>query len=163
MTDSIVEPMTPETLDPAPLGPVAGDTHDDDAQAYEAEFEAMPVPPLEYSGIPYAETEIKAATRLLTRQVSVGTINGVIQDPILLFPQDLNRICLSFYGRSDAVRYLRIASDKSACFDGVEFMTTATTVARSLTALEFNGHTGPVWVYSTADQEVIVSGVAVTR
>lgn len=163
MTDSIVDPMTPEDLDPAPLGPVAGDTHDDDSQAYEAEFEAAPVPPIEYSGIPYKETEIKPNTRLVTRQVSVGLINGVIQDPIMLFPADPNRIALSFYGRSDAVRYLRFASEKTGCFDGVEFMTTATTVARSLTALEFNGHTGAVWVYSTADQEVIVSGVAVTR
>lgn len=163
MTDSINEPMAPEELNPAAPNPVAGDWNDDDAQAYEAEFEAAPVPPLEYSGIPFRETEIKPATRFVTRQVSVGTINGVIQDPIMLFPADLNRIRLSFYGRSDAVRYLRIADSKTGCFDGVEFMTTATTVARSLTPLEMNGHTGAVWVYSTADQEVIVAGLAVTR
>ena len=136
MTD-LIQPVTPELINPEPHPPIAGNYADDDGQAIDEWFEAAPVGPQEY-GIPPVITTptIPQTTRLLTREFVISA-NGGVHTPILVLPADPNRIKLIIGVEADT----RIASEKSDVFSAAPAGGTA--------MLDMDGHTGAVWAYST--------------
>lgn len=162
MNDSIIDPVLPELNDPVPFAPLAGDTNDDDSQVYEDDFEMTATPPQEYSGVPFQKDTLPQVTRLLTREVFVGTINGSIADPIMILPADPNRKSFTLIAYSDTQVYYTLGSDRSDCYNGVSFPTFPTTIARSYSPLLFTDHTGAIWAYSEAAVQVTVVAIAVT-
>lgn len=155
MPESITEPMPPEELNPAPLGPLSGDYKDDDSAVYEADFEAAPHGPVKQSGVPAPVKEIKRSTRILHRSVTVGA--GA--DPLMLFPADVNRRSLIIQPIGTGTAEFVIASSKSDCYSGAQFHSDFSGIGVSF---DLSGHTGALWVYSTSANATSVNGIAVT-
>lgn len=142
----------PDLEDPRPLGPLHGDVRDDDGIALDQFFEATyQGPPVESESQAYAELSTPILTRLISRRVTVGTVGGVLYDPVQVLPADANRRDLIV----DADGIISIGSDKTDVYQsGV--------INPSSTPWQTGKHSGAVWVYSTSDQPVSVSVWAVT-
>jgi len=158
MTDKITTPVAPDVLNPAPLGPLSGDWHDDDAQVYEDDFVHADQTPQDHAGIPHTVAELPVTTRLLSRNATVGTVNGALVDPIMLFPADPNRKSLTIMSLAAALAGYRLASSKSGCFNGENFFTPA----GAMLVFSLDDHTGALWAYSTDANAVSLTVAAVT-
>lgn len=159
MTDHITEPVTPNNLDPAPLAPLAGDWHDDDPIAYEGDFQAADHTPGKWQGVPHTVVELPVPTRLLTRAVVVGTVNGAIADPIQILPADVNRKALTIEALATVAATFRLGAEKTNCYDGQVFSAPANVPV----IMSIDAHTGALWAYSDSANSVTVSVVAVTK
>jgi hypothetical protein len=158
MTEKITQPIAPDIENPAPLGPLSGDWKDDDSAVYEADFVAADHGPEKTVGIKPSVEKIKIATRLIVRNVTVGTVNGALVDPILLLPADVNRKSLQLQAYSAAATTYIIGDSKSDCYNGV-----ALNGGPGVVILTLTDHTGAVWLYSTDVASVDVTAVAVTE
>lgn len=168
MEDVLNEPVTPELTDPNPFAPLAGDTHDDDSEVYEADFVMAAHPPQTYDGVIPTTKTLAPTTRMLAAVVPVGQdSNGVQLDPVMLFPADPNRKQLeircydSLGGIFPSVYPFVLASDKATCY------TNAIVGAGGGDAAGYgfksDCHTGAVWVYADLGANGgYVSGVAIT-
>ena len=156
MTDKITEPVTPDVLNPSPLGPLSGDWKDDDADAYEADFRPNDPQPAKAYGLPHTKVELPPTNRLLVRTVNIGTVGTTVQDPIQLLPADLNRKSLTVQAFAANKPYV-IASSKSDCYSGAQ-LTTTSPVAN----LVLDGYTGALWAYSSDAATIPVTVIAVT-
>lgn len=138
-----------------PHRPLAGNTSDDDGEALDAFFQPMDARPQVY-GIP--ETTVKALTppqRLITRFLPVGN------DPLMLFPPDINRKSLRIIFRGAGSDVLQMASTRSDV-EGSGFLAAATGPEDSSDVVHyaeyvFPGYTGGVWLRA----RTIASGAAV--
>lgn len=165
MTDKITEPMTPEVLDPVAPSPLAGDWNDDDAAVYQDDFIQADHGPDKFMGVPHTVAELPPINRLVTRSLTVGTLNGVLYDPVLLLSADPHRIHLLIQWRArPAVSNtgLRIADDRSKCFsDDSAMLLWGPNVTAGFMTLD--GYTGPLWGYSADTANYInISVAAVT-
>lgn len=157
MTRELDSPIPPEDLNPAPLGPLSGDWHDDDAAAYEQDFASANEGPQERAGIPHTKDQLPPETRLLASKASVGTVNGTIQDPVMLLPPDRNRKAISVQVLGTNGDLVTLADSKSGCFNGANWQAAA---AGGIVSLD--GHTGALWAYSNIANAVVVAVLAVT-
>lgn len=157
MTDKITQPVPPDVTAPVPLGTLAGDWHDDDASVYEADFDHGDVGPDKFSGVPHPKPSIKPNTRLLTRTVTVGTVNASLVDPIQIIPADPNRQNVSIVVSGAAATSFRIGAEKTDCYNGNDIPCPSTNAP-----IVLNLHTGALWAYSISGTPVIVSVIAVT-
>jgi hypothetical protein len=158
MTEKLTESVTPGLDNPAPLGPLAGNYKDDDAEAYEDDFEAAPHGPVAQAGVPHKVEEIKPTTRLLVVTQTVGTVNGAIQEPLMLLPADPNRIGLVLKPWANANRPFVIGSSKSDCYSGAVIENVP-----QAPSIDLNGHTGAIWCYSTDAATIAVTAIAITQ
>ncbi len=146
----LTNPEPPDVLAPADPGFLAGDSKDDDGVWIDEAFEAGPTGPEdERVYLEYQEEELPKPTRILSREVVVGTVDGILYDAVLAFPADINRTSLII--ETDGP--ITITSDKTdangaAIFSGPQFST--------------DTHTGAVWINSSALARVNVSIWAVT-
>lgn len=157
MAHELDSPNPPDLLNPAPHAPLAGDWHDDDAQAYGQDFASAVEGPQERTGIPHAKNEVKPTTRLLSARASVGTVNGTIQDPVMLLPPDVNRKALQVQVLGQTGELVTIAGSKTGCFNGANWQAAATG-----SILAMDEHTGALWAYSISAQAIVVTVIAVT-
>lgn len=164
MNDRLTEPIAPDVDNPAPLGPLAGNWHDDDAEAYEDDFiHADHRPPEEVTGVPHVKDELPITTRLVTRTETVGTVNGVATDPIQILPADPNRKSVTIAFRGSATTNLLIGPEKSQMYSQHLALTLYAPNSAVAIPIVLDGHTGPVWVHCIDPaNSVMVSVVAVT-
>lgn len=151
MTD-LIEPAKPEDIDPAPHPAIAGNWQDDDGESIDEWFEAPDLGPQVY-GVPAVPVvpDVPAATRLLTREFSIGAQSGS-HIPLLVLPADPNRLKLIVGLEADT----RIASEQSDVFFAVAPGATA--------LLDMDGHTGALWAYSTnTSANLVVKVWSITR
>jgi hypothetical protein len=81
----------------------------------------------------------------------VGTVDGVLYDPVQVFPVDLNRLKVIIQADDNVV----VGSEKSDVYNGAAIV--------SPTQWAVDGHTGAVWVYSTEANAVNVVVWSVTK
>lgn len=143
MTDKLTEPITPTGLDPLPHDPIAGDWKDDDAPAYEGDFQEAPQGPQKYGGVPHTVAEITPPTRIVTRTFTVTGDGTNPPDPIQVLPADLHRqklyiICTTTFG-------WQMGSEKSDVYGAPNFAGNGST-----TGYDLSGHTGALWIYTAS-------------
>lgn len=126
----------PDILDPHPLGPIAGDTHDDDAAVLDETLEAAPSGPVDYSGLVAEQATIRPTTRILSREFVIPAQSGA-HAPVMVLPEDPHRLKLVVFLEPDT----RIASSLGEAFFAAPAGGTA--------AIDLEGHTGALWAYST--------------
>lgn len=144
MTDKITEPVAPEVTDPAPLGPLSGDWHDDDSQVYDEDFLINPGGPVDPMGVPHAHETIKPCTRLIVRSAYLDTNSP----PFQLLTADPNRKSLDLTINALAQGVLVIADSLSGCFNGQYIaLGSGNAFPQTNTVWRTTEHTGPVWVY----------------
>lgn len=88
MSDDTIRYDAPPDM---PYRTLAGNHADDDGMAIDEMFEPASWGPVSHESREYAAEETKVATRLLSRQIVIGSNGGVIYDPVQLFPVDLSR------------------------------------------------------------------------
>ncbi len=139
------------TNNPAPLGRLSGDWTDDDGIYIDQQFEGDPQGPQPRTGLEPEKETIRAATRILSQRMPVGTLNGTLADPVMAFPADLNRKTLIVIATGGTVS---IGSDKSDVYNGV--------VMPANLPWTTDNHTGSVWLHSTSETAVTVSVWSIT-
>jgi hypothetical protein len=150
MTDLTNSPA-PEIIDPAVHRRLAGDWTDDDGLALDETFEPAFYGPVESESLAAEKESIPTPTRLLSSKVVVGTVDGVLYDPVQVFPVDLNRLKVIIQADDNVV----VGSEKSDVYNGAAIV--------SPTQWAVDGHTGAVWVYSTEANAVNVVVWSVTK
>lgn len=148
---TLTKPITDAVTDPSPLGRLAGDWHDDDAQAIDEYFEEADHGPQQYIGIKPAVEKIANPTRILNVKTPVGNASVTLYDPVQVFPPDLNRKVCNIIADGK----FNVGSEKTDVYNGVTFPAN--------TLVTMNGHTGSLWIYSTENSVVNVTISVVTQ
>jgi len=135
-------PVTPDTLDPLPHHPIAGDIHDDDGNVIDQYFETPSHQPLDWSPFASSVDENPVTTRLIVKTYTLVSPDGVVYaEPVLALPADPNRKELWI---DSSASKLTIASSKSDCYSLATFQHQTTDFC-----FYSREHTGPVWIYYT--------------
>lgn len=148
MNNEIIDPITPEDLNPVPFAPLAGNTSDDDALAYEEDFEAADQGPLKYTGLPHPKETLPLANRLVASTLTISTGGGV--DPVMVLPEDVRRkrLIVHIVGASAGLTPVFFGSSKTDVYNGalVHAVRYAGNDFVNPPVLDLEGYTGAFWV-----------------
>lgn len=158
MTDSINEPIAPDDLNPAPLGPLSGDWHDDDAAAYEGDFEAADHGPVKQAGVPFPVTKTPIRERLITKDATISS--NRLSEPVMLFAPDVNRksLTITAVNTTGALDTYFVGSTKSDVFNQARMLAVPGGITTYL-----DGFTGALWVYTDSANDIRIAAMAVTE
>lgn len=157
MNTELTHAIEPENTAPDPYALHQGNTSDDDGRAIDDYFEAPTLAPVEKGSVAYVKKEIAVPTRMIVRKLYVGTIGGVVYDPVMVFPADLNRKRLIITGVYDNNAFFSLGSEKS------DAQTNGSIYQCIFGPLTIEGHTGALWVYSIASVAVDLTIISVTE